>query len=195
MSNFENTSYNRSPLLLRASHQMLQFPPAQRRLLHQDGVGQQVERRLHVGQNVLQRSHVPPAGDGGQGVLHVLRPVDLGGQNHQLGLNAEEAEFSGHVDTLQTLAVSQRTAHLVAVDPVDVGAQVDAGALVEGGHLSDGLGQQFGQRHAHLTLHQRQPLVDLRMLRDGHWGFIEHLKTTAQQNLNRTELNNDCLYS
>lgn len=167
---------------------MLQFPPAQRRLLHQDGVSQQVERRLHVGQNVLQRSHVPPAGDRGQGVLHVLRPVDLGGQNHQLGLNAAKTGFISHVDVLQIQiqAESQRTAHLVSVDPVDVGAQVDAGALVEGAHLSDGFGQQFGQRHAHLALHQRQPLVDLRMLRDGHWRFIEHLKTAAQQNLNGT---------
>ena len=39
-----------------------------------------------------------------------------------------------------------------------------------------GLGQQGGQVEPHLLLHQRQPLVDLGVIQDGHWGLEHHLR-------------------
>lgn len=64
---------------------------------------------------------------------------------------------------------------LVAIDPVDVLREVDGGALVEGRDLGDGLGEQLGQRHPHLLLHQRQPLVDLGVIRDRDWRLVQNL--------------------
>lgn len=65
---------------------MLQFPPADWRLLHQHSVSQHVECGFHIRQNSLQWRHVPTTRDGGQGRLDILRPGNLGGQDHQLGL-------------------------------------------------------------------------------------------------------------
>lgn len=69
-----------------ASNQVLEFPPAQCRLLQQNGVGQHVEGGLHIGQHSMHEIHVPATRDGGQGKLNVLRPGNLSGQDHQLGL-------------------------------------------------------------------------------------------------------------
>lgn len=65
---------------------MLQLLPAYRRLLHQHGVSQQVQCGFHICQYCLQRSHVITTSNGCQSCLHILRPVNLCGENYQLGL-------------------------------------------------------------------------------------------------------------
>lgn len=69
--------------------------------------------------------------------------------------------------------------NLVTINPVDVLAQVNGGTFVEGCDLCDRLRQQLGQRHPHLFLHQRQPLVDLGVLCDGDWCLVVNLLTLA----------------
>lgn len=70
--------------------------------------------------------------------------------------------------------------YLITINPLDVLAQVNSCSFVKGGHLIDRLSKQFGQRHSHLLLHQRQPFVDLWMLRNGDCSFEENLLTLAR---------------
>ena len=69
--------------------------------------------------------------------------------------------------------------HLVAVDPVDVLGEVHGVALVKVRHLGDRLGQQLGEGHPHLLLHQGEPLVDLGVLGDGDGRLVVDLLALA----------------
>lgn len=69
--------------------------------------------------------------------------------------------------------------NLVTINPVDVLTQVNSCAFVEACDLCDRLSQQLGQRHPHLLLHQRQPLVDLGVLCDGDWCLVKDLLALA----------------
>lgn len=130
------------------TNQVLQFPPAEWRLLHQDGVSQHVEGGLHIWQHSLHGCHVPTTWDGGQCRLDILRPGNLSGQDHQLGLWKGKRSnvitltlclVAMYTESLLVCRLNALNTNLVTINPGDVLTQVNGCALVEGCDLCDRL--------------------------------------------------------